>query len=407
MGRRALITLAALALLSCGRNRQKTSQSVDAGEKRTAHGPDAAPSGALTPAHERIVRVACPVPARTDLDGLQERTASAFDRNEFAIALACAERGLHLFPRNVQAHNDRAIALASLRRHREAERAFTMALALDPDDPVTLGAAADFFVNHLDPDHDAAAIALEYARRASTILLREKGDPVTLAALAVSQARALDVLGRPQQALESIEAALRYDPISAGAQTERAMIQFHLCQFANAREAFEKLATQGDAVAHHHLGLLFERGKRAAEAERHFARAREIAPQVYFAPTEVPAARFRGLVDEVIRSLGPDTHRLLQSVTVRVEDLPELDDLLATQPPLPPTILGLYRGPPLGEPSDSQEPEARQIVLYRKNLQRISRTRAILIEQLRITLHHEIGHLLGEEDDQLHHRGLD
>jgi hypothetical protein len=57
--------------------------------------------------------------------------------------------------------------------------------------------------------------------------------------------------------------------------------------------------------------------------------------------------------------------RDLGSISLEIADLPDLGDLTAEHPPLEPTILGLFRGPALGEAPKS---EPRAIVLYRKNL---------------------------------------
>ena len=47
------------------------------------------------------------------------------------------------------------------------------------------------------------------------------------------------------------------------------------------------------------------------------------------------------------------------------------------------------------------------IVLYQKNLERYARGRAELIEQIGITLVHEVGHFLGLDEEELWERGLD
>ncbi|MER2562673.1 MAG: metallopeptidase family protein, partial [Myxococcaceae bacterium] len=78
------------------------------------------------------------------------------------------------------------------------------------------------------------------------------------------------------------------------------------------------------------------------------------------------------------------------------------------EPPLSPTILGLFRGPPLQEqcvPADGDP--CRSVALYRKNLGRAVKSREELIQQMRVTLLHEIGHLRGEDDGELAARGLE
>jgi predicted Zn-dependent protease with MMP-like domain len=47
------------------------------------------------------------------------------------------------------------------------------------------------------------------------------------------------------------------------------------------------------------------------------------------------------------------------------------------------------------------------IVLYQKNLERFARSRKELVEQIGITLIHEVGHFLGLDEDELWERGLE
>jgi predicted Zn-dependent protease with MMP-like domain len=47
------------------------------------------------------------------------------------------------------------------------------------------------------------------------------------------------------------------------------------------------------------------------------------------------------------------------------------------------------------------------IVLFQKNLERFATSRADLIEQIGVTLIHEVGHFLGLDEEELYERGLD
>ncbi|HWE23096.1 MAG TPA: metallopeptidase family protein, partial [Myxococcales bacterium] len=64
--------------------------------------------------------------------------------------------------------------------------------------------------------------------------------------------------------------------------------------------------------------------------------------------------------------------------------------------------LGLFRPPP--EAAGDREKPA--IFLYRKNLSRAAHNDDELRREVRDTLIHEVGHLNGEDDDQLRDRGL-
>jgi predicted Zn-dependent protease with MMP-like domain len=46
------------------------------------------------------------------------------------------------------------------------------------------------------------------------------------------------------------------------------------------------------------------------------------------------------------------------------------------------------------------------IYVFQRNLERIAKDRADLIEQIRITLYHELGHYLGFEEEDMDDLGL-
>ena len=106
-----------------------------------------------------------------------------------------------------------------------------------------------------------------------------------------------------------------------------------------------------------------------------------------------------------IASLPAERRARVKAIKVEIADLPDPTDLKAVQPPFPPTILGLYRGPVGRAPGPGDEPPS--IVLYRKNLARAVKSRTELSEQIRDTLLHEIGHLEGLDEDDLRRRGME
>ena len=137
--------------------------------------------------------------------------------------------------------------------------------------------------------------------------------------------------------------------------------------------------------------------------ERELAEARRLQPEHFAAPMVVSADEFRAMVDAEARTLSPEQISDLKLVALETVDLPSLRDLTLEEPALSPTILGLFRGLPLGE----EPSEPRTIVLYRKNLLRAVRSREELQREIRTTLLHELGHLRGADDDDLRERGLE
>src|SRR5262245_27285015 len=81
------------------------------------------------------------------LEALLDRAADRYDDGDYEAALLCADEASREAPRSIEAHHNRAAALAQLGRLDEARTAFTRALALDPDDPETLAGAADLYIN--------------------------------------------------------------------------------------------------------------------------------------------------------------------------------------------------------------------------------------------------------------------
>ncbi len=382
------------------------------------------PSGTQPAAHDEAGRTPAPKPLQRCFPGdtgaspprplaeVLDRSAERFDAGDFEGSLACAEEGTRTDPRSVEAHHDRGAALQELGRLDEARDAFARALALDPEDPETLAGAADLWINRLPPSTEHSETGLELARRGSHRVRRGHSERSLAARLALLEGQALNDLGRSREALARLEAAAA--TVVAGSaddqrvRYERAAALFELCRFEEARAGFLAVLAKNpdDAWAHHHLGLALERLGDEAGAEREFAAAQRLSPGDFKPPVLVPPSEFRALVDGEVARLPPLLVADLCRVRLETADLPELDDLTAEEPPLSPTILGLYRGAPLDDPgADPRDP--RTIVVYRKNLGRAVASRDELVAQIRTTLLHELGHVRGEDDDALRARGLE
>jgi tetratricopeptide (TPR) repeat protein len=343
-------------------------------------------------------------------DSLVDRAGARFEAGDYETALVCAEEAAQENPDSVEAHHGRALALAQLGQLNEARDAITRALALDPDDPETLAAAADLYVNRLGPSTQLTEIGLTYAERAARILRRGQ-QPRLAARAALIEGQALNDLGRASEALPRIEAALQIRPDDVETRYERAVAFFEVCKFNEAKAGLEWVLKRDPdhAYAHHYLGLTLERTDEAA-ARPHFARARALRPRDFLAPVIPTPAEFQKLLDEVTAQLPADAREAIARVPLEVTDLPLLTDLTAEEPPLSPTVLGLFRGVPEGatcKPPDGGVIPSQAIVLYRRNLARAVVDRDELRREVRKTLLHEVGHMKGEDDAALRARGLE
>ena len=106
--------------------------------------------------------------------------------------------------------------------------------------------------------------------------------------------------------------------------------------------------------------------------------------------------RFEDLVSDALDLIPPGLAAAIDNVVVLVED----------RHPTDPELLGLYEGIALTE-RDSTYAGALPdtITIYRDSLLEICDTEADVVEEVAITVIHEIAHHFGIDDDRLHELG--
>jgi len=102
------------------------------------------------------------------------------------------------------------------------------------------------------------------------------------------------------------------------------------------------------------------------------------------------------MVTVALGSLPDDLGRLMRNVAVTVEDYGG-----------PPGLLGLYQGIPLTSRTASNYAGVLpdRITIYRRAICAICFTEEQVIEQVRRTVIHEVGHHFGIDDARLHELG--
>jgi predicted Zn-dependent protease with MMP-like domain len=214
--------------------------------------------------------------------------------------------------------------------------------------------------------------------------------------------------GEPGQALETLEGAERSaDP--ALFFYLRAVARFELVRFEQARDdALNAVTVTPDlAEAHELLARIYEFLGEPQLALEHMAEARAIDPEAFTAPLEISDQEFQALVAGSLKELPEDFRRKLDDVPVLVDELPRRELLTAEDPPLPPDLLGLFVGRSLLERSHLDLPGVPEaIYLFRRNLLRFCADREELAHEVRTTVQHELGHLLGFDEDELEDLGL-
>lgn len=157
-------------------------------------------------------------------------------------------------------------------------------------------------------------------------------------------------------------------------------------------------------------GLLRERRGDLRGADRDLHRASLLDPLSFPWAVSLSDAMVEAIVTSAVRTMHPSIQAYLSQVSILLEEIPDLDVVESFEPPLPPNeILGFFSGYSLDHRSTtdpwSHLPSA--IVLFRRNLERFAADRETLLEELRVTVLHEVGHYLGLDEDDLEARGLD
>lgn len=106
--------------------------------------------------------------------------------------------------------------------------------------------------------------------------------------------------------------------------------------------------------------------------------------------------RFEQLVEEALGILPADLARLMDNVVVFVDDSHPED------------LLGLYEGIPLTERGDYGYGELPDTVtIYRQGICAVCRDEAQVIEEVAVTVVHELAHHFGIDDERLTELGWD
>jgi predicted Zn-dependent protease with MMP-like domain len=109
--------------------------------------------------------------------------------------------------------------------------------------------------------------------------------------------------------------------------------------------------------------------------------------------------RFEELVSEALDEIPPELAAVMDNVVVLVEDEPPADD---------PHLLGLYEGTPLTERDwayGGQLPD--RITVFRGPTLRMCTTEDEVVDEVHITVVHEVAHHFGIDDDRLHALGYE
>jgi len=115
---------------------------------------------------------------------------------------------------------------------------------------------------------------------------------------------------------------------------------------------------------------------------------------------------FAVLVEEALKGIPKPFETFLQQIVVDVEPMPDDRTLHEMEIDDPTELLGIYHGTPLTE--RSVEDGVRlpdRITIFQRNIERCCRSRKEIVEEIRTTVLHEVGHHFGLDEDDLDELG--
>jgi len=120
-------------------------------------------------------------------------------------------------------------------------------------------------------------------------------------------------------------------------------------------------------------------------------------------PFEITRAEFEEAVDDAIDRIPDDLARAMDNVAIFVveEYEPRPGEPAVTE------LLGLYEGTPLTERDSWWDAGSLpdRISIFRGPLMRLCDSREELVEEILVTVVHEVAHHFGIDDDRLHELG--
>ncbi len=110
---------------------------------------------------------------------------------------------------------------------------------------------------------------------------------------------------------------------------------------------------------------------------------------------------FESLVEEALAGVPARFRRYLENVVVAVEEEPAAEDYEETDTPDDEELFGIFRGVGVFDRQTAVSHLPAQIVVFRGPILRVCETRGEAVREIRDTVVHEVGHMLGLGDDEI------
>jgi predicted Zn-dependent protease with MMP-like domain len=177
-----------------------------------------------------------------------------------------------------------------------------------------------------------------------------------------------------------------------------------------ARDTFERLAQrERNPAVLGRLSLCWELLGDVPRADALLAEARDLDPEGWPLPARLSDEEFERVLDVAVERLPAPFRELLADTQILVESVPSRELIDPSEPSeTPPDLLGLFVGASHLERGEADYPELPPTIhLFQRNLERAAGDLGRLVEEIHTTLYHEIGHVLGFDEDGVAELGLE
>jgi len=256
---------------------------------------------------------------------------------------------------------------------------------------------------------DHAEAFLESGDGTRAVMLCEDAlaiDPDHAGALFV-RGDGLRAMGLLEQSRHSYHRAALSQPKHAASWASYALAAFEVLDLSGTARAVHRALKEDptNSQAWWVRSLLRERLGDVSGADRALQHAAWLDPNTHPLPPLLTDEEILTTVDKCLSRMPGAVREYIANIAITLEDVPSEETLQQYDPQLTPLqLLAFFSGPRLlggsdGPHSWSQLPAS--LVIFRRNFVRQSVNEDVLIEELQLTLLHEIGHFLGIDSETL------
>jgi predicted Zn-dependent protease with MMP-like domain len=324
-----------------------------------------------------------------------ERGFAAMEEGNIDDAQSALERLQKIDRKNPEVM---ALSAAIADAQGEAETAlgiYRELMAATPDDPMPRICAARIQLRDMN-DPEAALETVEGAFD----YIDEERDLVEAILVRTEALVATDELEDARESLAELSTSVIDEPIIALDLGELALA----AEDASLAGKWAEIALQDktlEADALHLIGRVHEMLDERAEMTAVWKKVRALDAAAPAGDVSISEDEVERIASAALDQLPPEVKAKLANVPIMIEELPS-DHLI--EEGTDPRVLGLFQGTPM---ADDLAPVVTTILLFTRNLERVSMDLDQLADEITITVLHETAHYFGLDDSALEKIGLD